>query len=339
MPRAKRITALALVVLAATSAGVLAACGSGGEEAKLTVYTSREAEYIEPLTERFERQTGIELDVRYGDAAELAATIIEEGDNTPADVFWAQDAGVLGTLDRKGMFDRLPSDVLDRVPARFRAANGDWVGTSGRSRVVAYSTKSLQRSDLPDSILDFTDPKWKGKIGWTPTNGSFQAFVTALRLSEGERTAAEWLRGIVANEPQAFESNEAVRDAIANGEVEVGFINHYYVVKAKDEYGKDYPVAMYVPPGGDAGALVNAAGVGKLMGSENPDSLRFIRFLLSDPSQRYFADALEEYPLVPGVEADPRLTPLDEIVQPDVTLAELWDLDGTLKLLKETGAL
>lgn len=330
-----RAVALLATLFAATA---LAACG--GDDDSLVVYSGREEEYVGPLFDSFEEQTGIELDVRYGETAELAATLLEEGDSSPADVFFAQDAGALGALDKEGAFQALPAETLDRVPPRYRADDGDWVGTSGRARVVGYNTDELSEDDLPDSILDFTDAEWKGRIGWAPTNGSFQAFVTAMRLTEGDEATEEWLRGIVANDPVVFEDNDAIRDAIASGEIDVGFLNHYYIAEAIAEEGEGYPVRAYHPRGGDVGSLINVAGIGVLASAGEPDDgEELIEFLLSDSSQRHFADVVKEYPLVAGIPADPAVTPLEEIQQPDVALGQLDDLEGTLELLQKSGAL
>ena len=333
----KRLWVLAgcVPVIAATLA--LGACG-GDDEETLTVYSGREEEYVGPLYEQFEEDAGIELDVRYGETAELAATLIEEGENSPADVFFAQDAGALGALEKEGLFAAVPEESLDRVDQRYRSPEGVWVGTSGRARVVGYNTKELSEQDLPDSILGFTDSEWKGRIGWAPTNGSFQAFVTAMRLTEGEEATEEWLRGIVANDPVVFDDNEAIRDAIASGEVEVGFLNHYYIAEAIAEEGEDYPVRAYHPPG-DVGSLINVAGIGIVeAGDDDEAAAEFTEFVLNDENQRYFAEEVKEYPLVTGIAADPDVVPLDQIEQPDVELGQLDDLEGTLKLLQRTGA-
>jgi iron(III) transport system substrate-binding protein len=192
---------------------------------------------------------------------------------------------------------------------------------------------------LPQSILDFTDDQWKGRIGWAPTNGSFQAFVTALRLIEGEDKAKEWLEGIVANDPEVFDDNEPLRDALGKGELDVGFINHYYVAQAKAK-DPDFPVGVYFPPGGDPGSLVNVAGIGILESSGNQDEAeKFTRFMLSRQAQEHFATEVKEYPVAAGVEADRQLVPLDEIEQPNIDLSNLDDLRGTLKLIQDSGAI
>jgi iron(III) transport system substrate-binding protein len=198
----------------------------------------------------------------------------------------------------------------------------------------------LPEDDLPTTILDFTDPAWKGKIGWAPTNASFQAFVTAFRVLRGDDAARTWLEGIQANEPKPFEGNNAVLAAVAAGEVQVGFVNHYYLMGQLAEQGAEFPVRNYFLPDGDIGALVNVAGAGILTTSGNPAAAQaFVDFLLTEESQRYFAEETFEYPLVTGIPADPRLVPLSEIESPDVDLSDLADLEGTLRLIQEAGVL
>ena len=309
-------------------------------EGSLVVYSGRSEELVGPIFEQFEERSGIDVQVRYGETAELAATILEEGENSPADLFFAQDPGALGALDDEGRLTKLPDDILGRVPAEFRADDGDWVGTSGRSRVVAYNTEELQEGDLPDSVFGFTDPKWEGRIGWAPTNGSFQAFVTALRVLEGEDRAREWLEGVQANDPFVYPDNLSAVEGVASGEVEVALVNHYYLFQVKEERGEDLPAANYFFEGGDPGALVLAAGAGVLDTAENPEAGReFLEFALSEEAQQYFADETYEYPLVQGIEINEELPPLSDLQSPQVDLSNLDDLGGTLELLQETGAL
>ena len=306
--------------------------GSGG----LIVYSGRSEDLIGPIVEEFEKESGIDVQVRYGDTAELAAAILEEGNNSPADVYFAQDAGALGALADADRLQPLDIEILNQVEARFRSPEGLWVGLSGRARVVVYNTNQIQPSGLPDSIWGFTDPKWKGKIGWAPTNGSFQAFVTALRVIEGEDRAREWLQGIQVNTPKVYENNTAIVDAVAKGEVEVGFVNHYYLFRFLKEQGDSFPARNYTFPNGDIGNLVNVAGAGILNTAQRVEAGEaFIRFMLSEKAQKYFAEETTEYPLIDGIAIDPRLTPLVQIDTPDIDLSNLDDLNGTLQLLQE----
>jgi iron(III) transport system substrate-binding protein len=327
------ITALAMAI------GTVA-CGGDGDGDTLTVYSGRDEELVGPLFDQYEEETGVELEVRYGDTAELAATILEEGDNSPADVVFTQDGGALGALEQEGLLSELATDLLTRVERPFRSTSGAWVGVSGRARVIAYDSRELSDSELPRSVLDLTGPEWEGRIGWAPTNGSFQAFVTALRLTEGDDAAREWLEGMVANGAESYDSNTSIRDAIAAGEIDVGLINHYYVAQAKAEEGGGYPVDAFFPPDGDLGSLINVAGVGVLASSDQQERAGdLVEFLLSPQAQRYFAEETKEYPLVAGVGVEPGIVPLDRIEHPDIDLARLDDLQGTLTLIEESGAL
>jgi iron(III) transport system substrate-binding protein len=331
----KGITTIVVLALA------LLAAGCGGDEAAggpLTVYSGREEELVAPLFERFTDATGVDVEVRYGDSAELAATIAEEGDNSPADVFFAQDPGSLGAVDPQ--LEELPQATLDRVAARFRDAEGRWVGTSGRTRVLAYNTERVRKRDLPASVLELTGPEWKGRVGVAPTNASFQAFVTAMRLSLGDERTREWLEALRANGAKTYEKNLPIVEAVAAGEVDVGLVNHYYLALVKEEQ-PDAPVANHLFEAGDPGTLVSVAGAGVLASTDQRDDAEaFVEFLLSDDAQRFYVDQAEEneYPLVAGIDPPAGLVPLDEIQGPDVELTAFGaELESTVELLRETG--
>jgi iron(III) transport system substrate-binding protein len=310
------------------------------EAGSLVVYAGRSESLVAPIIAQFADATGIDVEVRYGSTPEIAAALLEEGANSPADVFFAQDPGGLGAVATAGLLAPLPESVLNRVPEAFRAPDGNWVGISGRARVVIYNTETLSPEDLPDDIAGFTDPAWRGRIGWAPSNGSFQAMVTAMRAVWGEEQTADWLRGILANEPVAYEGNTAVVSAVAAGEVEVGFVNHYYLYQFLAEEGEDFAARNYFLPGGGPGSLVMVAGAGRLASSQNQaNAEKFIEFMLSPVAQQYFASTTHEYPLVEGVSIDPRLTPLAELNALDIELEDLADLAGTTALLNEVGAL
>jgi iron(III) transport system substrate-binding protein len=308
-------------------------------EGPLTVYSGRSEELVGDVLQRFEDETGIELDVRYGDTAELAATIINEGDRTPADVYFGQDAGALGALQAEGRFATLPDDLVDLVEPQFASTTGEWVGVTGRVRVLTYNTDTLSEDEVPDSVLDLTDPEWQGRVSWAPTNGSFQAFVTALRVTEGEDVARDWLEGMIANDVQVFENNASQVEAVGRGEVDIAIVNHYYLFRFTAE-DPDFPAANRFLPG-DIGGLVNVAGVGILEATDQPAAAEeLVRYLLSEDVQNYFGTETneKEFPAVVGIEAD-GLPTVDELEAPAIDLSDLEDLQGTLTLLQETGAL
>ena len=341
-------------VLAA--AALIAACGTGASPTptapaasaqgtdvptgeSLVVYSGRSEALVAPLIEQFETESGIDVEVNYAGTSELAATILEEGDASPADVFFSQDGGALGALADAGRLAALPQATLDRVASAFRSPEGLWVGVSGRARVAAYNTEMLTAADMPASILDFTDPTWHGKLGWAPSNASLQTFVTALRVIEGEAAARTWLEGIQANEPKVYEGNSQALEGVASGEIQVAFINHYYLLQALAD-GGSMPVANHFFAGGDPGSLINAAGAAVLKTTGNSaGAIAFIDFLLSAESQAYFAEETYEYPLLEGIAADDRLTPLADIESPDIDLSDLADLQGTVQVMQDVGIL
>ena len=320
----------------------LAGCGGGfspGDD-ELVVYSGREEELVGELIERFEEESGIDVAVRYANSSELAATIAEEGDNSPADVFWAQDPGALGAVEAEGRFAELPESVLERVDERFRDSAGRWVGVSGRVRVIAYNTDELSEDDVPDRIDEVTDERWRGKIGIAPPNASFQAFVSAMRLSRGDEATREWLEAVKANEPKFYENNIAILEALSAGEIEIGLVNHYYLALIKSE-NPDAPVENHFLAPGDDGALVSVAGAGVIAGSDKAaQAEQFVDFLLSETGQRFYAEETEEaeYPLVADVEPREGLPPLESLEGPDIQLDELGaELETTLELLADTG--
>ncbi len=306
-----------------------------------TLYSGRNETLIAPLLEQYSAATGATIDARFGSTGEMAATLQEEGDATPASAFFAQDAGALGLMSEEGAFQVLPAEILDRVDERFRDPEGRWVGVTGRARVLAYNTETLSDADLPSSVNDLTDAAWKGRIGWAPENASFQAFVTAFRVLEGDDAAKTWLEAMIANEPVNFaDSNSAIVEAIAAGEIDAGLVNNYYAYVIGAEQGPDFPVANHFFAAGDPGSLINIAGIGVIDGAEGADAaLDFVAYLVSDEGQAYFAHNTYEYPVVVGAPQPEGLPPLSEIGHPEIDLTDLADLQGTLELMAEVGLL
>ena len=299
----------------------------------ITLYSGRSEELIAPLLESFTTETGIEVNVRYGESSEMAATILEEGDNTKADVFFSQDAGALGAVSGEARTYPLPEDVLNLVPAKYRAQDGSWVGVSGRARVLTYNPELV--TDLPKSVFDLADPGWKGRIAIAPTNASFQSFVTGMRVTQGEEATAEFLAAMKEN-AVLYEKNGQILDAVESGEVAAGLLNHYYWFEKAAEIGAESMKSkMNWFADGDAGNLVNVAGVSLL--SDNPNALVFASWLLGETAQKYFLEKTFEYSLTLDVSPDPALPKLSEINGPEIDLSNLSSLEQTLQLLTEAG--
>ena len=306
---------------------------SASEAGSITLYSGRSEELIAPLLESFTAETGIEVNVRYGESSEMAATILEEGENTKADAFFSQDAGALGAVSGEAKTYPLPEDVLNLVPAKYRAQDGSWVGVSGRARVLTYNPELV--TDLPKSVFDLADPGWKGRIAIAPTNASFQSFVTGMRVTQGEEATAEFLAAMKEN-AVLYEKNGQILDAVENGEVAAGLLNHYYWFEKAAEIGaENMKSKMNWFADGDAGNLVNVAGVSLL--SENPNALVFASWLLGETAQKYFLEKTFEYSLTSDVSPDPTLPKLSEINGPEIDLSDLSSLEQTLQLLTEAG--
>ncbi len=337
----KRIIALAVVAGTA-----VVGCGAGpaaGGDGVLTIYSGRSEELVAPLIEQLEAAVGGPVEVRYGSTGEMAAQLLEEGDASPADLFFAQDAGALGAVAEAGLLAELPADVIAAAPERYRATDSTWVATSARARVVAYNTGLVPEAELPAGLDDLLAPRWAGRIGFAPSNASWLSFVTGLRLIRGEDGARQWLTAFAAQDPQAFDGNVAVLDAVAAGTVDAGLVNHYYLYQDLAEVDPaTYPVRNHYVANDPLG-LINVAGVGVTAAADDADRARAaVGFLLSTPAQQYLVDSTAEYPVVDGVvparqEVD--LAPLASLAPPDVALAELSSLAETEAMLQEVGLL
>ncbi|MFC7199461.1 extracellular solute-binding protein [Halospeciosus flavus] len=277
---------------------------------------------------------------RINSSATLANTIIQEqkGGNSPADVFWAVDAGSLGTVAEAGYATTLPEQVVKPVPKNFHP-DDQWVGVAGRARSVPFNTNKLSRSDIPDKVLDFPGaPTLQGNMGWAPTYGAFQSFVTAMRVLNGEQKTKEWLNGMQKQNITEYPDEFLVSNAVADGEIAAGFANHYYAVRVKSAR-PEAPIELAFTKD-DAGALVNASGAEIIKGTQNEElAQNFIRHLLSAEAQEFFATRTFAYPMIPGVQPVGGLPTIDELNPPELSLSKLSDIQPTIELMKETGVL
>ncbi len=330
--------ALLLPILAACSINSDSSTESG-EPSEIVVYSGRSEELVGPLFKEFTNATGIKISARFGDSAELAAQMLEEGDRSPAQVYFSQDAGALGSVEE--LLGTLPESVTALVPEQYRSASGKWTGVTGRARVIAYDAESVPADQVPQSVFELTDEKWRGQVAIAPTNASFQSFVTAMRITQGEEVTREWLTGLVNNDVQTYEKNALILDAVDSGQAQLGLINHYYWYEKAAELGQGNMrarVAFMAPK--DPGSLVNIAGVGILNGAaDNPAAIEFVQWLLSPSTQEWFVNNTFEYPLVAGVASADGLPDLGSLAGPDISLAQLSDLPGTLTMLQDVGLL
>ena len=314
------------------------ACLDSTDDADLTIYSGRRETLVAPVIERFSHASGLKVRVKYGESSHISATLLEEGKKTKADIFLAQDPASLGSV--LSLLTPLPSDILDQVPPWARSDVGLWVGVSARARVVAYNTKKYSDAEMPDDVMGFVGRQWKERIGWNLRSTSSQVMVTAMRVLWGETKTLAWLNGLRANSTHIFASNTSALAAVASGEIDVAFVNHYYLHQALAQTDADLPVANYHPRAGGPGALIMVTGGGVLSTAPHQaNALEFLDFLLASESQDYFSNTLYEYPLKTGVRTSLASGSLSSISHPRLNFEDLMDMVGTQRLLRETGTI
>jgi len=314
--------------------------GTSAEEAvekpTLTIYSGRSESLVGPIFDKLEAEGKFNLQVQYGDTAEMVTRLITEGSESPADLIFAQDSGHLGVLAAKDLLTPLPETLLEQVDTRFQSTDKLWIGTSGRLRVLVYNTQSLNADSLPASLRELADPKWKGRLGWAPTNGSFQAHLSALRHAWGEEETEAWLNGVLANAPTAYPKNSPQVAAAHVGEIDIGWVNHYYLhrLDPTDRNASNWSFSAEE----DAGNVLMVAGVGIRAGSPHEaEAHALIEHLISESTQAYFASEVYEYPTRPGVMTHADVQPLEEISLAPVDQSHMADLGPTRELLQRLG--
>ena len=334
------IAVVAILLGACTSGATTSTTSSAPQPAEdLILYSGRNENFVAPIVEAFTAATGIGVRVRYGDGtSDLAATILNEGETTDADIFWAQDPAWIGAIGDEGLLTTLPDDILGLVDSAYRDADGQWVGITARSRVFIYNPDLVSQEELPDSVDELTDPSWSGRIGIAPTNASFVAFVSAMELVDGPDATLEWLEGLAANDVEIFSGNGAIVSAVIAGDLDAGLVNHYYLLQAMAEQGEVSARNHFLAPG-DAGALVMATGAGVLEPSDNrAAALEFIRYLLSPEAQAHFAEDLFEYGLIAGAPTPAGQVALADLSGPDINLSDLAaHLETSVDLIARAG--
>lgn len=315
--------------------------GEATSDGFLTLYSGRSETLVQPLIDQFIEETGIEVEVRYGNTGEMAALLLEEGEATQAGVFLSQDAGALGALSQAGLFTTLPDDISSRVQPGFTSTDGSWVGVTGRARVLVYNTDMVTEEELPNTANEVLEPEWSGQVGVAPTNASFQSYVTAYRVIDGEGAAEAWVSGLVSNDPQIFEGNTPILEAVESGAIPLGLINHYYWYRLQAERGEDNIASrLWFTEAGDPTSMVNVTGVGILTPAQlDQDAIDFVEYMVSEAGQNYFVEQTYEYPLVDGIDAPADLPELESLVNPELDLSDLESLEETQELLTRFGLL
>lgn len=334
------LAAAGLLILAGCSPAVPAdgnAPITGANGRTLVVYSGRDQALIAPLIEKFQAASGISVQARYAGSTELAGQLLQEGANSPAQVFLSQESGALGAVAEAGLLQALPAAATSKVPARYTSTDGTWVGLTGRARVVVYDSQKYAAGDVPGNVNEFTKPQWRGKVGIAPSNASFQAFVTAMRINDGEAAAKKWLTDLKANDVKIYERNGEILEAVNAGALDAGLINHYYWARSEGDVTTMRAQVKF----GDRGttsALVNVTGAGILKAKASPEAAAFVDYLLGAEAQDYFVTQTHEYPLV-GAQAPANVPPLTDLGQPNIDVAKLSSVKQTVALITEVGLL
>lgn len=335
-----KLVAASFLALAASLSitGCASPIAQESDPTELTVYSGRSEEFIAPFFAQWEDETGIKLNIRYADSAELAAQIREEGSNSPSDIFLAQDAGSLGAVSLAGLFTPLGDEVGSAIEPEYIAADRSWIGVTGRARVFVYNPALL--SQLPQSISDLGKPIYRSKLGIAPTNASFQAFVAALLNAKGEEFTQQWLESLVKNDVQIFAKNSAIVEAIDSGKISIGLTNHYYTWEVSQGLGREINAKNGFFSSGDLGNMINVSGAGILKTSKKYAAAEnLINFLTSQGVQSKFVSETQEYSLIANQISPAGLPSLNEIGSPAVDLESLNDVQRTQEILIRVGLL
>ncbi len=327
-------SSLCLVLVAAVGG---AGC-SGDDGPKLVIYNAQHEQLLEEIAPKFEKKTGIHVELRNGSDSELAAQLIHEGDASPADVFLTENTPAMSAVERAGLLAPLDAAAVEPIPEAYRPESGLWTGFVARSTVLVYNPSLISEDELPASILDLAEPEWKGKVSFSPTGADFQAIVAAILDLEGEDATRAWLAGLKAN-GAVYDGNNVVLEAVNSGDVATGIEYHYYWYRDQAESGDNSDNSeLHYFGHQDPGAFVSVSGAAVLDKAEHPEEAQeFVAYLTSEEGQQALADSYAlEYPLNPAVTLDPPVKPFSELEPPRVAVSDL-DGDKVVEMLSDAG--
>jgi len=344
----RAVAAAGVAVLMAGAA--LSACSSSPSGPSITVYSGQHEQTTEHLVSAFERKTGINVAVRYGDEDQFADQIETEGSRSPADVFLTENSPPLESLQEKGLLAHVDTSTLAKTPSKFSSPQGDWVGVSARVSVIVYNPSLISASQLPTHVSQLAAPQYRGKLAIAPGETDFQPIVTAYQRAYGTAATLTWLKAIDANASgHVYPDNETIADEVNRGQAAFGIVNQYYWYRLRAEIGAGNVhsrIAYFAP--GDPGYVINVSGAAVLTSSKHQaDAQKFLAFLVSKQGQEIIAtpgngadQSLSfEYPIASGVTTKAGETPFTQLRPYPITIAELGDGSTAIKLLTQAGLL
>lgn len=340
--RPRSATAAALAAAIAFCATVLAGCGGGSGTSRgpsITLYSGQHPETTGAIVRAFEAKTGIRVNVRSGDENALVQEIEQEGSSSPADVVYTENSPALIALEEKGLLSRLPQATLSVTPSKYNSGSGDWVGISARASVLVYNTSRVPQAQLPTSVLDLADPRWKGKLALAPTETDFEPVVTSIAKAKGTQAAVAWLKAVKSNASGHIEpDNEALTADINDGQAAIGVVDHYYWYRLAKNVGRSglhSKIAYF--QAGDPGYVIDVSGAAVLKSSgHKAEAEQLVAFMVSSAGQEALVSSSSfEYPLVAGSTEPAGLAPFSSLQPADVSLADLGDGSQALHLLQQ----
>ncbi len=264
------------LITATALACTLTGCGNGlslssDTSGALTLYSGQHPETTDKIVTAFEQRTGITVHVRSNDEDVLADQIVAEGSHSPADVIYTENSPALEFLQDKGKLSAVDKSTLTATPARYNSPQGDWVGVSARVSVLIYNPALIRRSQLPTTVLQLANPKYKGLLAFAAGETDFQPVVTSVARTYGQARALTWLEGIKANAGQhVYPDNETIADEVNRGAVAFGVVNQYYWYRMRAELGAGnvHSAITYFAPR-DPGYVLDVSGAAILRSSRN----------------------------------------------------------------------
>ena len=341
MRKATRNRSLAGLAGLLAAAVVLAACGGTGSASgpSITLYNGQHVQTTDALVKAFEKQTGIEVNVRNDDEDVFANQIVQEGSRSPADVIYTENSPPLEFLQERGKLAAVDPTTLSKVASKYSSPSGEWVGVSARSSVMVYNTQLIKAGDLPTSVMDLAQPRWRDKLALAPGETDFQPIVTSIAQRYGKAAALAWLQAVKVNAAShIYPSNETLTDMVNRGQVAIGIINHYYWYRERYTVGAanvHSAIAYFAP--GDAGWVIDVSGAAVLKSSQHQaDAQRFVAFLVSKTGEEIIAHSQSyEYPLGSGVSTAKDLRPFGTLHPSPISVAQLGDGSEAIALLQE----
>jgi len=332
------VTGLARVIAASLlSCGLLLSSLAHAEDpVTLTLYNGQHEATGKAVAAAFEKKTGIKVLIRKGGGGQLANQIAEEGERSPADIIYTEEAPPLIKLGSQGLLAKVDDSTLKQIDAKFSDDNGNWIGITSRVRVLAYNPDLVSEAELPKSVLEVADPEWAGKIAFVPSSGEFLGQTAAVIRLNGREAAEEWLTGLKAF-GSTYTNNVIAMKAVENGEVGAALVNSYYWTALKKEKGELKSKLHYFADG-DAGGLSSVSGAAVVKASKHPkEAQQFLAFMISEEGQKAVLTQSAEYPVNPKVAADPLLKPYDQLKPPAITAAQIGLAEDALELQREVG--